>query len=88
MPFVLASTCREITQIRCCEIADYASYDGAEVFAWSDSMAGIVARLHLTGSAHLGCTPVIWSNYDTVSKTVPCMTYPGMFPSMPPVAPV
>jgi hypothetical protein len=31
VPFVLASTCREITQIRCCEIADYASYDGAEV---------------------------------------------------------
>jgi hypothetical protein len=31
VPFVLASTCREITQIRCCEIADYASYNGPEV---------------------------------------------------------
>lgn len=31
VPFVLASTCREITHIRWCEVADYASYDGAEV---------------------------------------------------------
>ena len=31
LPFALASTCREITHIRWCEVADYASYDGAEV---------------------------------------------------------
>ncbi len=31
VPFVLASTCREITHIRWCEMADYASYDGPEV---------------------------------------------------------
>jgi hypothetical protein len=31
LPLSLASTCREITHIRWCEIADYASYDGPEV---------------------------------------------------------
>lgn len=70
---------------------------GAEVFAWSDSVAGIVARLHTTGTAHIPCVPVFWSNYDTVSKTVMpftgCYTHtPGIdcplahWPTMPPVA--
>jgi 2,4-diaminopentanoate dehydrogenase len=31
VPFALAGTCRHIEQVRCMEIADYASYDGAEV---------------------------------------------------------
>src|SRR6201992_2917549 len=31
IPFVLAGTCQRIEQVRCMEIADYASYDGAEV---------------------------------------------------------
>ena len=31
IPFALASTCRQIEQIRTVEIADYASYDGVEV---------------------------------------------------------
>jgi len=31
MPFVLAGTCQRIEQVRCMEIHDYASYDGAEV---------------------------------------------------------
>jgi len=31
IPFALAGTCRRIEQVRCMEIADYASYDGAEV---------------------------------------------------------
>jgi hypothetical protein len=30
-PFVFASTCQRVSQIRCMEIADYATYDGAEV---------------------------------------------------------
>lgn len=31
IPFAFASTCSSIEQIRCMEIADYATYDGAEV---------------------------------------------------------
>jgi hypothetical protein len=31
IPFALAATCQRIEQVRCMEIADYASYDGAEV---------------------------------------------------------
>jgi hypothetical protein len=31
LPFALASTCQRIEQVRCMEIHDYASYDGAEV---------------------------------------------------------
>ena len=31
IPFALAGTCRRIEQVRCMEIADYATYDGAEV---------------------------------------------------------
>lgn len=31
LPFALASTCSRIEQVRCFEIHDYASYDGAEV---------------------------------------------------------
>lgn len=31
LPFVVASTCQSIEQIRCYEIADYATYDGAPV---------------------------------------------------------
>ena len=31
IPFALASTCQRIEQVRCMEIHDYASYDGAEV---------------------------------------------------------
>ncbi|UEA58912.1 diacylglycerol kinase [Gordonia otitidis] len=31
IPFVFAGTCQRIEQIRCMEIADYATYDGAEV---------------------------------------------------------
>jgi hypothetical protein len=31
IPFALASTCQQIEQVRCMEIHDYASYDGAEV---------------------------------------------------------
>ncbi|OBA83972.1 diacylglycerol kinase [Mycobacterium sp. 1164966.3] len=31
LPFALAGTCRRIEQVRCMEIHDYASYDGAEV---------------------------------------------------------
>jgi 2,4-diaminopentanoate dehydrogenase len=31
IPFTLAGTCQSIEQVRCMEIADYATYDGAEV---------------------------------------------------------
>jgi hypothetical protein len=31
LPFALASTCRRVEQVRCLEIADYATYDGATV---------------------------------------------------------
>jgi hypothetical protein len=31
IPFALAGTCRSIQQVRCMEVADYATYDGAEV---------------------------------------------------------
>ncbi|HVQ99863.1 MAG TPA: diacylglycerol kinase, partial [Mycobacterium sp.] len=31
IPFALASTCQRIEQVRCMEIADYATYDGATV---------------------------------------------------------
>ena len=31
IPFALAGTCQHIEQVRCMEIADYATYDGAEV---------------------------------------------------------
>lgn len=31
LPFAIASTCRRVEQIRCLEIADYASYDGSPV---------------------------------------------------------
>jgi hypothetical protein len=31
IPFAIASTCTSIEQVRCMEIADYATYDGAEV---------------------------------------------------------
>jgi hypothetical protein len=31
IPFALGGTCQRIEQVRCMEIADYASYDGAEV---------------------------------------------------------
>lgn len=31
IPFALAGTCQRIEQVRCMEIADYATYDGAEV---------------------------------------------------------
>lgn len=31
IPFALASTCRRIEQVRCLEIADYATYDGSTV---------------------------------------------------------
>lgn len=31
LPFAVASTCQEVEQVRCSEIADYASYDGAPV---------------------------------------------------------
>jgi 2,4-diaminopentanoate dehydrogenase len=31
LPFALAGTCQHIEQVRCMEIADYATYDGAEV---------------------------------------------------------
>ncbi|MBW0011853.1 diacylglycerol kinase [Mycobacterium sp.] len=31
IPFALAGTCRRIEQVRCMEIADYATYDGSEV---------------------------------------------------------
>ncbi len=31
IPFALAGTCQRIEQVRCMEIADYASYDGSEV---------------------------------------------------------
>lgn len=31
IPFALASTCQRIEQVRCMEIADYATYDGSEV---------------------------------------------------------
>ena len=31
IPFALAGTCQSIEQVRCMEIADYATYDGAEV---------------------------------------------------------
>src|SRR6185437_2871769 len=41
IPFALSGTCQRIEQVRCMEIADYASYDGAEVmfdvmgFGWT-----------------------------------------------------
>jgi 2,4-diaminopentanoate dehydrogenase len=31
VPFALAGTCQSVQQVRCMEIADYATYDGAEV---------------------------------------------------------
>src|ERR1700752_3332455 len=31
IPFALAGTCQSVEQVRCMEIADYATYDGAEV---------------------------------------------------------
>lgn len=31
IPFALAGTCQRIEQVRCLEIADYATYDGSEV---------------------------------------------------------
>ncbi|MEO6606829.1 MAG: diacylglycerol kinase, partial [Aeromicrobium sp.] len=31
LPFAIASTCQSVEQIRCSEIADYATYDGAPV---------------------------------------------------------
>lgn len=31
IPFALASTCRQIEQVRCLELADYATYDGSTV---------------------------------------------------------
>ena len=31
VPLALASTCQRIEQIKCYELADYATYDGAEV---------------------------------------------------------
>jgi hypothetical protein len=31
IPFALAGTCQSVEQVRCIEIADYATYDGAEV---------------------------------------------------------
>lgn len=31
IPFALTGTCQRVEQVRCMEIADYASYDGAEV---------------------------------------------------------
>src|SRR5580693_2593458 len=31
IPFALAGTCQRVEQVRCMEIADYATYDGAEV---------------------------------------------------------
>ncbi|MBE1536806.1 NAD(P)H-dependent amine dehydrogenase family protein [Actinomadura algeriensis] len=31
LPFAIASTCRRVEQVRCSEIADYASYDGGPV---------------------------------------------------------
>jgi hypothetical protein len=34
IPFALAGTCRRIEQVRCMEIADYATYDGAEVMEY------------------------------------------------------
>src|ERR1700730_10500275 len=34
IPFALASTCQRIEQVRCMEIHDYASYDGAEVMRY------------------------------------------------------
>ena len=34
IPFALASTCQRIEQVRCMEIHDYASYDGAEVMQY------------------------------------------------------
>ena len=34
IPFALAGTCQRIEQVRCMEIADYASYDGAEVMSY------------------------------------------------------
>jgi hypothetical protein len=33
IPFALASTCRRIEQVRCLEIADYATYDGVTVMS-------------------------------------------------------
>jgi len=37
IPFALASTCQRIEQVRCMEIADYATYDGAEVMHYMGS---------------------------------------------------
>jgi 2,4-diaminopentanoate dehydrogenase len=34
IPFALAGTCQRIEQVRCMEIHDYASYDGAEVMSY------------------------------------------------------
>ncbi|OMC43866.1 diacylglycerol kinase [Mycobacterium sp. IS-1264] len=34
IPFALSGTCQRIEQVRCMEIADYASYDGAEVMRY------------------------------------------------------
>ncbi|OBH16247.1 diacylglycerol kinase [Mycobacterium sp. E3247] len=34
IPFALAGTCQSIEQVRCMEIADYATYDGAEVMRY------------------------------------------------------
>jgi len=34
IPFALAGTCQRIEGVRCMEIADYASYDGAEVMSY------------------------------------------------------
>ena len=34
LPFALAGTCQRIEQVRCMEIHDYASYDGAEVMSY------------------------------------------------------
>ena len=34
IPFALAGTCQRIEQVRCMEIADYASYDGVEVMSY------------------------------------------------------
>jgi hypothetical protein len=31
LPFAIASTCQQVEQVRCSEIADYATYDGAPV---------------------------------------------------------
>jgi len=64
--------------------------DGADVFAWSDSATGIVARLRTRITTYAQCAASSWSDCDTVSRSVasatPYIPLYAQFPSLPPVA--